>query len=55
MSMPERKIVKVDDSFSVTIPNELLEKSGLKHGDDTQLEIVDGSIRISKSQKVTLS
>lgn len=54
MSIPERKITKIGNSFGVTIPNELLKKAGLEHGDDVQLEIVDGVIQISKSRKILL-
>lgn len=54
MSIPERKITKIGNSFGVTIPNELLIQAGLKHGDDIQLEFVNGVIQISKSRKVSL-
>lgn len=54
MKNPERRITKIGNSFGVTIPNELLKKAGLKHGDDIQLELVDGVIQISKSRKVAL-
>lgn len=54
MNIPERKITKVGNSFGVTIPSELLKRAGLKHGDDIQLELIDGVIQISKSRKVAL-
>ncbi len=54
MNLPERKITKIGNSYGVTIPNELLKKAGLHHGDDIQLEFIDGVIQISKSRKVPL-
>ncbi|OEF96849.1 AbrB/MazE/SpoVT family DNA-binding domain-containing protein [Desulfuribacillus alkaliarsenatis] len=54
MNNAERKITKIGNSFGVTIPNELLKQAGLKHGDDIQLELKDGEIKISKSRMVAL-
>ena len=54
MNNPERKITKIGNSLGVTIPNELLKQAGLKQGDDIQLELIDGVIKISKSRKVIL-
>lgn len=54
MGIPERKITKIGNSYGITIPSELLKHAGLKHGDEIQLDLVDGVIQISKSRKVSL-
>ena len=54
MERIERKITKIGNSYGVTIPNDLLKKANIQYGDKIQLELVDASIQISKSKKVSL-
>lgn len=54
MERIERKITKIGNSYGVTIPNDLLKKANIQYGDKIQLELVDSTIQISKSKKVSL-
>lgn len=54
MERLERKITKIGNSYGVTIPNDLLKKANIQYGDKIQLELVDATIQISKSKKVSL-
>lgn len=54
MNTIERKITKIGNSYGVTIPVDLMEKAGIEHGDDVQLEYENGEIKITKSKKVSL-
>ncbi|MDN6294702.1 MAG: AbrB/MazE/SpoVT family DNA-binding domain-containing protein [Atopostipes suicloacalis] len=54
MNRIERKITKIGNSYGITIPNDLLKKAGLQHGDNVQLEYVNDEIKITRSRKVSL-
>ncbi|GAE93642.1 hypothetical protein JCM21714_2742 [Gracilibacillus boraciitolerans JCM 21714] len=44
----ETKLIKIGNSFEITIPTELLKQVGLSQGDDVQVEVNDGKIYVEK-------
>ena len=54
MEQFERKVTKVGNSYGITLPNELLQKVGLTHGDDVQVDVQDGKIVLRKKEQVRL-
>lgn len=55
MKQFERKVMRVGDSFGITLPKELLKQVGLAHGDHVQVEIKNGKIVLSKKESITIS
>ncbi|RXJ04445.1 AbrB/MazE/SpoVT family DNA-binding domain-containing protein [Anaerobacillus alkaliphilus] len=54
MEQFERKVTKIGNSYSITIPTELLRQVGLAQGDDVQVEVKDGKIDLRKKEQITL-
>ncbi len=54
MEQFERKVIKIGNSYGVTIPTELLRQVGLAQGDDVQVEVKDGKIILRKKEQITL-
>lgn len=54
MSRYERKIIKIGNSYGITLPNELLKKSGINYGDSVEISASKSEISIQKKE-ITLS
>ncbi|GAA0289081.1 putative addiction module antidote [Gracilibacillus halotolerans] len=54
MEQFERKVMRVGNSFGITLPIEILKQVGLAHGDDVQVEVKDGNIVLRKKEHITL-
>lgn len=50
----ERKITKIGNSYGITFPKELLKESGLSYGDNVEIELKDGEIKLHKKKEVEL-
>jgi len=50
----ERKIKKIDKSYGITIPLDILKENGIAPEDMVQISSNNGEISIQKSRRVTL-
>src|SRR5690625_4360491 len=50
----ERRIIKIEKSYDVTLRVDMLKEQGIEYGDTFDVKSDNGAITISKARKVTL-
>lgn len=54
MKAVERKVTRVENSLSVTFPQEVLKHLGIKQGDEVSFALEDESVTIKKTKELVL-
>ena len=54
MKKHERKITKIGNSYGITFPKEFLKEAGLSYGDNVEMELKEGEIKLHKKEDVEL-